>query len=72
MHFLSYKQTNFLSFQVRVREGSCTQNGVSNDSTPLMGMSDEEQRKAYAGVQKLQDKLTHRDNEISILYSNYE
>ncbi|XP_016417181.1 kinesin-like protein KIF6 [Sinocyclocheilus rhinocerous] len=60
------RNTGFLSLQVRVREGSCAQNG-SNGSTPLMGVSDEEQRKSYAEVQKLRDMLTHRDNEISIL-----
>lgn len=65
-------QTSFLSLQVKVREGSCAQNGMSNDSTPLMVVSDGEQRKSYAEVQKLRDMLTHRDNEISILYSNYE
>uniref|UniRef100_A0A9J8BDZ0 Kinesin-like protein n=1 Tax=Cyprinus carpio carpio TaxID=630221 RepID=A0A9J8BDZ0_CYPCA len=52
---------------VKVREGSCAQNGMSNDSTPLMVVSDGEQRKSYAEVQKLRDMLTHRDNEISIL-----
>ncbi|XP_058604704.1 kinesin-like protein KIF6 isoform X3 [Onychostoma macrolepis] len=57
----------FSLLKVKVREGSCAQNGVINDSTPLMGVSDEEQRKSYAEVQKLRDKLTHRDNEISIL-----
>ncbi|XP_050989241.1 kinesin-like protein KIF6 isoform X2 [Labeo rohita] len=57
----------FYLLKVRVREGSCAQNGVSNGSTPLLVMSDEEQRKSYAEVQKLRDMLTHRDNEISIL-----
>ncbi|XP_016353805.1 kinesin-like protein KIF6 [Sinocyclocheilus anshuiensis] len=61
------RNTGFLSLQVRVREGSCAQNGMSNGSTTLMGVSDEEQRKSYAEVQKLRDMLTHRDNEISIL-----
>ncbi|XP_026085153.1 kinesin-like protein KIF6 isoform X1 [Carassius auratus] len=57
----------FSLLKVRVREGSCAQNGMSKDSTPLMSVSDEEQRKSYAEVQKLRDMLTHRDNEISVL-----
>uniref|UniRef100_A0A9J7XRI3 Kinesin-like protein n=2 Tax=Cyprinus carpio TaxID=7962 RepID=A0A9J7XRI3_CYPCA len=57
----------FSLLKVKVREGSCAQNGMSNDSTPLMVVSDGEQRKSYAEVQKLRDMLTHRDNEISIL-----
>ncbi|KAL1258017.1 hypothetical protein QQF64_011261 [Cirrhinus molitorella] len=57
----------FSLLKMRVREGSCGQNGVNTGRTPLMGMSDEEQRKSYAENQKLRDMLTHRDNEISIL-----
>lgn len=60
-----------LSLQVKVQERSCSQNGVSNGSNPsLKGMSDGEERKSHAELQKLRDTLTHRDNEISILFLN--
>ncbi|XP_067222984.1 kinesin-like protein KIF6 [Chanodichthys erythropterus] len=58
----------FSLLKVKVQERSCSQNGVSNGSSPsLMGMSDGEERKSHAELQKLRDTLTHRDNEISIL-----
>ncbi|XP_067312130.1 kinesin-like protein KIF6 [Pseudorasbora parva] len=58
----------FSLLKVKVREKPCAQNGVSNGSSPpLMGISDGNDRKSHAELQKLQEMLTHRDNEISIL-----
>lgn len=58
----------FSLLKVKVREKPCAQNGLSNGSSPpLMGMSDGEDRKSQAELQKLREMLTHRDNEISIL-----